>query len=66
MKNYESPTIESAGGSGEMGTWVHTETWLFDIDVVATRLVGVGVGEFFVFVAIALVIGSPPPEEQTK
>jgi hypothetical protein len=59
MKNYESPTIESAGGTGEMGTWFRTETLVLNLAEVVTVIV-------LVLVFIGLLAFSPPPEEQTK
>ncbi|MFU2158634.1 hypothetical protein [Caldisericum sp. AR60] len=68
MKNYESPTIEQAGGIGELGTWYHSETLVYqvyvgaDVAAAVTRLVAVAIGEVLVVVALILLLGSPREE----
>ena len=61
MKNYESPTIESVGGAGEIGVWFKTVTFVASYNVVAAAAAAI-----ISWAAIALIsiVLSPLSETQ--
>lgn len=67
MQNYESPTIESAGGSGEiLGTYLYNETtvWHVNYSTVDTKYLVFSFTALAVYlIEIAILVLSPSSEE---
>lgn len=67
MKNYESPTIESAGGVGIEGNYLYYETtvWHTNTSTVDTKyLIFNSVALATIYIEIAVFLLGNPPEER--